>query len=159
MIYQERAPQPQRPSIYVDNQYAGLGAYTTTRKSPWQQGGKTPGESDQAYVNRLKGHVQHLAETLPAAELEVVAAEYNAAVQRLEGGQTHTQLREQLDSRTSGTGVGIMGAASLTERAAALGNRGFGGEQQLQPLGHLAADTTVGVQPRATAADVNGILA
>jgi hypothetical protein len=89
------------------------------RPSKWEQ---KLGQSDVDYVSKLRPQLQHLAAHLPAAELERVAGQYNAAVTRLESGVgSHEQLRESLNAKTEGTGIGIMGAAH--DRAAAWGVR------------------------------------
>jgi hypothetical protein len=93
-------------------EYQGLDGYASApRRSPWQQGGKNPTETDQAYVNRLTPFLQNLTDTLDPKTLSVVASEYNSAVERLnDGQQTHEQLRERIENRSTGYGVGIMGA-------------------------------------------------
>lgn len=117
MIYQEPAPQPQRSQVFVPNSYQGLGQYAQAKPSQFEQ---KPGESDFSFAKRLEGiGLQHLAETLPAAQLERVAASYNSAVERINGVQaTHADLRQQLDQRQSGVNRGVMGSMSPQDRAA-----------------------------------------
>jgi hypothetical protein len=134
-----------RERIYAPNQYGGLEQYSTKTAGPldWR-----PGESFEAYERRLGRLAQHLPEGEYDARIE--AARKNEAW----SWEGH---RAQVDGRTAAQG--IFGTATPQERAAALGNRGFAGSQHLQANGHLAADTTIGVAPRASAASVNGILA
>ena len=96
------------------------------------------------FTKRLeRAGLRHLADHLPQTELDAVAGAYNEALKRLEGGQSFQDHRQQLDSRVSGTGVSQLPHAS--DRASILGNRGFGGEQQLQAKGHLAGAATARV--------------
>jgi hypothetical protein len=135
--------------------YQGLQSYASARPSKWLPNGV---ESPMNYINRVSPVIGHLEEQLDAEAFAAVVAAYQAAIEQVNGGQaSHAELRQQLDSRTSGTNVSTMPEAS--QRAQILGSRGFAGEQQVQALGHLAAGTTIGTQPRATAADVNVILA
>jgi hypothetical protein len=134
--------------------YQGLQSYTSARPSKWLPNGS---ESPMNYLSRMRPVIGHLEEQLGAETFAAVVAAYQQAIEQVNGGQSHAELRTALDGRTSGTNVSTMPEAS--QRAQLLGNRGFAGEQQLQPFGHLAADTTIGTQPRASAADVNVILA
>jgi len=79
----------QRAKRYSDAPSKSLSDYASAQqRSPHEQ---RPNESDPAYVARLQPLLKHLA-----------AASFNAAVERLEGGQTYDQLREHLDRRASG---------------------------------------------------------
>jgi hypothetical protein len=122
-----------RERLYQNSpSYEGLQSYTSNR--PPSKYAQRLGESDAGYVRRLQPLLHHLAQSLGEAELAATAESYNAAVTRLEGGtQTHEQLREQLDARVSGTGVGLLPEAS--QRAELVGGHGFGGEQQLERQG------------------------
>jgi hypothetical protein len=86
-----------------------------------------------------------LTNSLEASELERVAAQYNAAVQRIEVGEyTHSDLRRDLDQRNSGTNYGLYGASTPQERAATLGSR-VGG-REIERNGGLYGDS-VGPAP------------
>lgn len=151
MIYQEPVAPAARPQIYVE---APIRDYSARPPSKFAQ---KAGESDYAYVARLRPMVQHLSETLPQAELAVVAEQYNGAVTRIEQGggpQTGQQLREQLAARQTGVGRGIYGDATPQMRAQAVGR--FGGRQ-------VEANGTATVEPisdgrPATAAEINAIM-
>jgi HAMP domain-containing protein len=149
MIYVDQPAPVQRPSIYVDSDYSLENYSRTPPRSRYEQ---APGESDHGYIQRLAPLLQHLAETLPADELEAVAKSFNAAVQRVEGGTSHAQLREQLDARKAGGGVM---AATPQERAAALGSR-FGG-REIAGQGHVTPGSLSARQP-ASAAQVNVLI-
>ena len=112
-IYSEPAwygqrPQPQQPSIYSDEPaYQGLGQYKSAKApSKWLP---QPGQSDQDYVAKMKGIVQHLGQQISGDELEAVMEAYTAAVERLEKGYTHADVRKRLDAKTTGSDVGIFG--------------------------------------------------
>ena len=116
----------QRPQRYVP---AGRSLESYVSTAPRSKYDPRPGESDHGYTARLRGiGLQHLAQVLDQATLERVSAAYNSAVQRLEGGTTHEQLRAQLDARADGSGRGVMGSSTPQERATALGSR-FGGRE------------------------------
>jgi hypothetical protein len=150
-IYRPSARPQARPEIYVPREQKQLQDYAGAARSKYLP---RQGESDRDYAARLQPLLQHLAEELPEAELAQVAEEYNAAIERLEGGQqTHAALRQQLDSRQSGTGVGIMGA-SPTERAAMVGRHGG---REIEGQGHRTVETIAASQP-ISAAQVNQIL-
>ena len=134
------APAPvAKRSPYVASTYQGLSGYRQEKPSQFEQ---APGESDAAYTARLRPFLQHLTESLPAAELDAVAKSYNEAITRLEnGGETHDELRARLAQSYPGSGglssglgstsvaangIGIFGSASPQERAQALGSRGHG---------------------------------
>jgi hypothetical protein len=136
LIYQPVKAQPAPVKIYDNTPPKTLADYASAPvRSKFQQ---EPGESDTNFTKRLeRAGLVHLTENLPAAELEVVSAEYNAAFQRLQGGQTHADLRAHLDSRQSGTGIGLVGASTPLQRAQALGSR-FG-TRDVQGNGHLGA--------------------
>lgn len=155
MIYQEPTQQRARPPR-PENTYSGLGAYA--QSGPVSKFGQRAGESDQAFVNRLRPLTAHLAQSLPADELATVVEQFNSAVQRLEGGQSHQQLRTQLDSRQAGTGRGVFGTATPQARATMVGR--FGG-RDVRADGHLAAKalTTPGQPAIASASDINATLA
>ncbi len=154
-IYRVPAPANRRPSIYADTPaYLGLGSYTRSQQSKFLP---KPGQSDQDYTSKLRPLLAHLAESLPADELALVTEAYKSAEERLQGGQTHAQLREQLDNRNSGTGVGVMGAASAQARGAIVGSR-FGGRSPVAQ-GSLAVRAlyTPGQGQPMTAADAYAI--
>jgi hypothetical protein len=111
---------------------------TQARLSRYEQ---QPHESDQAYVQRMKGIIhRHLPAELPAGEMERVAASWNAAVERVEGGeQSHEELRAHLDGRDQGSGRGIFGAASPAERAAAYRAAPAGNSMSESPLAYNGA--------------------
>ena len=136
MIYQEPVTPVQRPAIYTNAPVRTLGDYASATVASRYE--PKSGESDHGYVARLTPLLRHLAESLPADELERVAAAYKSAVARLEGGtQTHAELREHLDANGPDQ-RGLFGISSPQERAAALGNRGFGSGRQVEANGHLA---------------------
>jgi hypothetical protein len=143
-IYAEPTRPQGRPQIYDYTPPRTLSDYASQGpRSKWEQ---APNQSDRDYTAKLKPYLQHLAETLPPAELERVAASYNAAITRLEGGQySHTDLRRDLESRTSATGRGIMGTSTPQDRAAALGSR-WGGREIEKPVG---IGDSVGPAPQA----------
>jgi hypothetical protein len=100
-----------------------------------------PGESDHAFTARLRGiGLEHLAETLPQAELAAVAASYNGAVQRIEQGggpQTGEQLHEQLAARQTVVDRGLYDGTPQ-DRAALVGR--WGG-RVIQGQGHAMVET------------------
>jgi hypothetical protein len=136
-IYRPQAPAS-RASIYTQVQPKTLADYQQVKPSRFEQ---RPDEGDVSYVARVKGLIHHLAEELDPAEMERVATSWNSAVARIEGGvQTHAQLRERLDAKRDGTGRGLFGAASPTERATAFRAVSPGSsmsESSLQFLGHI----------------------
>jgi hypothetical protein len=133
----------QRPSIYVPAQQPTLEERANApRPSKWDQ---KLGQSDQDYVSKLKPMLQHLAETLQPDELERVAASYNSAVERLEGGVgTHDQLRAHLTAKADGSGRGIMGSSTPHERAAIVGR--FGG-RVIDGQGHVTTEALAAMTP------------
>jgi hypothetical protein len=111
---------PARPQIYEHATPKTLADYgKATSKF-----GQRQGESDQAFTARLRSvGLQNLAEQLPADELAAVAAAYNAAVERTNSGPgDHDVLRQHLDARQSGTGIGLFGM-SAAERGALVQQR------------------------------------
>lgn len=155
-IYRPPAPAPAPvsavPRIYAESTYQGLSGYTTS--GPVSKFSQRAGESDQAYVNRLRPLTAHLAEQLPADELATVTGQYNEAVERLNGGQTHADLRQHLATR-QGVGTGIMGNSTATERAAVVGSR-FGG-REIQAQGQLIPEPVSGVAPM-SASEINAVI-
>src|SRR5580700_4314378 len=121
------APAPKRNLYEGSTPYGGLASYSA--KAPTSRYLPKAGESPHDYKVRLQGvGLVHLAENLPEAELAQVAEAYNQAVTALEAGPgSHTELRQRLASRTTGTDIGIMGA-SAEQRAVAVGSR-FGGRE------------------------------
>ena len=125
----------QRQARYVDGQRS-LDTYASAPKpSEYEQ---KPGQSDVAYVSRLRPLLHHLNENLPPAELERVAGSYNAAVTRIEQGagpQTGEQLRAALEARQTGNARGLFGSMTAQDRGAMVQARTQVGEGQ----GALAA--------------------
>jgi hypothetical protein len=136
-IYQAVREQPKPRNLYADSRaYQGLESYASApMSSKYDQGNL----SDVAYTQKLKPLLQHILEELQDEPelLQRIADQYNAALQRVEGGQTHEQLGEHLDSRTTGTGVGLGGVTTPRQRAQALGSR-WGG-RDVQANGHLVS--------------------
>jgi hypothetical protein len=150
-IYDELVVQP-RPQIYEQVTPRTLADYGR----PTSKYAQRQDESDQAFTSRLRGvGLQNLAEKLPEDELATVAGEYNAAVERINGGGPgdHDQLRAQLDTRQSGTGVGLL-SASPTERAAMVGR--WGGRQIAADRNHTVE--AISANQPASMAQVNAIM-
>jgi hypothetical protein len=121
------APPPKQLSDYV----------SAPVRSKWLP---RNGESDAAYTARLRGAgLVHLTEILPGAELKAVSEAHNRALERVEAGQSHDELRQQLDARTTGT---VHGATTAQQRAQVLGNR-FGG-REMEHNGHILAPAVPG---------------
>ena len=97
-----------RQARYDAPQYGGLTGYQSKDADKLD---RQPGESTEAWRRRVLRVARHLPEEEVEARL--------AAIDQAEQPPTFEALREQLDQRTSGTGVGIMGASSPTQRAAA----------------------------------------
>jgi hypothetical protein len=135
MIYQPAPEATPKVNLYADSQtYQGLGGYASA--TPRSKFAQASGESDHAFTSRLQGiGLVHLADALDEDTLATISEQYNAAVTRLEGGETHADLRQRLASRTTGTGIGIMGG-NAEQRAQAVGSR-FGG-RELAGEGHLS---------------------
>ena len=103
-----------RPDLYQGSQqYQGLQSYSRTTRSKHEP---RDGESAFAYLQRVDraAFLQHMADELPEDEFARVQAAVEAARQKVAGGTSHEQLRQQLDSRTSGTGIGLMGVSRPT---------------------------------------------
>ena len=94
------------------NDYRGLGGYAREKPDPTEQ---RPGESPEAHQRRIAPYLRHAAE---AAEDE-----------------SWTQHRARVDAAP--TGAGLFARATPQERAQAAGTLGFGGDQKVQPTGHL----------------------
>ena len=137
----------QRPR-YVQNGYEGLPGYASAQPSKWEA---RTGESDMAFVSRVKGLLNHLSETLPPAEFERVVTACQAAEQRLEGGvPSHSDLRAHLSSRESGSGYGLFGSASGAAQADMIRRqpmRNSLSESDVPQLGGLAAALGTPGQP------------
>lgn len=144
------APTPeqrsaQKPSRYVENTYQGLEGYTggplKSKHLP------RPGESDHAFIARTQATgLEHLADQLPAAEVEAVAAAYNAAVERT-GKLDVTAVRR----------LSVQDYGSQREQLGAGRSRGFGSGRALDFNGHITADTISSSRP-ASMAEVGVIM-
>lgn len=121
----------QRPQRYSQG-YQGLQAYSQVTTSKFLP---HPGQSDMDYTRKLERVLPHLADQIPADEMAQVVEAYNGAVERLNGTQTHTELRQHLAGR-QGVGTGVMGNSTPQQRAAALGSR-WGG-RDIRADGDLA---------------------
>lgn len=108
--------------IYEARNYRGLESYTDKQRDPLDA---RPGESPEAHRRRVIQVGRHLEE----GELERRLAEID------EGAATHEELRAQIDGRTSGTGIGLMG--SPQERAGLVGR--WGGRQP-EANGHATVE-------------------
>lgn len=138
-IYAEPMAPAAKPSLYSERQYGGLQSY----------GGKAdplaprPDESPEAYRRRILS----VARALPDEE---VRARLAAVEERI---ASHDDLRQHLDGRTTGTGIGIMGL-SPADRAAAVGR--FGG-RQIEQNGTATVEPLSDGRP-SSAAEINMIM-
>jgi hypothetical protein len=142
VLPEQRAAQlaAQRHAMYGEGP-APKSLHDYPRSVPRSKWLPRPNQSDMDYVSRVKGWMSHLSEQLPAAEFEAVTVAFNAAQQRLVGGQSHAELRTELDSKDTGVGVGLFGQTPATDRAGRVGHRGFAGQQQLERNGLAGAAT------------------
>ncbi len=74
-------------------------------------------ESQIAYEMRVRPYLHHREDA------------------QADANEAHKEFRAQQESRTQGTGYGLMGDRTPQERAAALGNRGFGSGRPLAKNG------------------------
>lgn len=138
-IYRQPASRPAPIRLYDGTPPKTLTDYASApRASKWDQ--PTLKLSDAGYTQKLRPLLRHLAEILPPEEFESIVQQFQAAEARVNGGQTHADLRASLDARTSGTGVDGMGTPQ--ERASALGSR-FGG-RELEHSGHVLPPSVPG---------------
>ena len=97
-----------RPDLYLGSeQYRGLESYGRVARSKHEP---RDGESAFAYLQRVDrpAFLQHMADELPDDEFARVQKAVEAARQKVtEGVGDHAALRERLENRTSGTGIGL----------------------------------------------------
>lgn len=139
-IYAEPTAPAAGPDLYVARQYGGLDSYAGAKADPLAP---RPDESREAYQRRILS----VARALPDEEVQARLAAVDERI------ASHNELRQHLDGRTTGTGIGIMGL-SPADRAAAVGR--FGGRQ-------VEANGTATVEPLsdgrpASAAEINMIM-
>jgi hypothetical protein len=87
---------------------------------------KRPGESQLAYEMRIRPYLHHREDAQADAD------------------QAHAEFRALQETRTSGTGYGLVGDMTPQQRATAAGTRGFGGDQQVELRGHLGVTAVPG---------------
>jgi hypothetical protein len=109
-IYAEPAAPATKPDLYVERRYGGLEGYAGAKADPLAP---RQDESPEAYRRRILS----VARALPDEEVQARLAA--AGDERI---ATHSDLRQHLDGRTTGTGIGIFDLAP-EQRAAALGGR------------------------------------
>jgi hypothetical protein len=79
------------------------------------------GETAQNYKSRFEGFIVRHLETQPAELRAALEAAYAESAERVNAGLSHEELRAQIDSRSEGTGIGLLGRDSkqlVTELAA-----------------------------------------
>lgn len=114
-----------RPNLYAQSPvYEGLESYSRERPDPLA---KRPGESDEGWERRT------------AVARRLAAQEADEAAQ-----QEWAEHRAQVDNRV-GSGTGLYGNTSATERGAALGSR-FGG-RTVEANGHVHVEPISAARP------------
>jgi hypothetical protein len=141
-----------RPDLYAGSpQYQGLQSYARTTRSKHEP---REGESAFGYLQRVDrpAFLQHMADELPEDEFARVQAAVEQARQQVaEGVGDHAALRERLENRTSGTGIGLF-TMNADARAAA-----WNGRPNITGQEHLSAPNSAPARP-ASMADVRAAI-
>jgi hypothetical protein len=141
-----------RPDLYQGSeQYQGLGSYARTTRSKHEP---RDGESAFGYLQRVDrpAYLQHMADELPEDEFARVQAAVEAARQKVaEGVGDHAALRERLENRSSGEGIGLFSMNAKARSAA------WNARPNITGQAHLGAANSAPARP-ASMADVRAAI-